>query len=290
MGVFETIASREPVEKGWSGDRKYRAVCENGDVYLLRISPAERREQRRALWDVLQEVQRLDISMSRTLETGECAEGVYMVQEWIDGADAEQAIPGLPADRQYALGVDAGAMLKKLHSIPAPAEQEPWGERFRRKALRKIDMYRKNPLKFEGDEAMIAYIMENMGMLDGRPQSFQHGDYHIGNMMLAGERLVVIDFDRFDYGDPWEEFNRIVWCAQASPRFASGMVNGYFGGDVPEKFWRLLALYISSNTLSSVYWAIPFGQKEIDVMLNQAAEVLEWYDGMKNIVPGWYMC
>lgn len=136
---------------------------------------------------------------------------------------------------------------------------------------------------------MIEYIMENMGLLDGRPQSFQHGDYHIGNMMLSAERLVVIDFDRFDYGDPWEEFNRIVWCAQASPRFASGMVDGYFGGAAPEMFWRLLALYISSNTLSSVYWAIPFGQREIDVMLNQAAEVLEWYDGMKKTVPKWYM-
>lgn len=290
MGVFEMIASREPVENGWSGDKKYRAVCENGDAYLLRISPAERMEQRRALWDVLQAVQRLDISMSRTLEVGECPEGVYMVQEWIDGPDAEQAIPELSAQRQYALGVDAGVMLKKLHTIPAPDAQEPWGERFRRKAFHKIDTYRKNPLKFEGDEAMIAYIMENVGLLDGRPQSFQHGDYHIGNMMLSGERLVIIDFDRFDYGDPWEEFNRIVWCAQASPRFASGMVDGYFDGNVPEKFWRLLALYISSNTLSSIYWAIPFGQKEIDVMLKQAAEVLAWYDGMKNIVPSWYMC
>ncbi|MEK3769068.1 hypothetical protein MKY14_10950 [Paenibacillus sp. FSL R5-0887] len=28
--------------------------------------------------------------------------------------------------------------------------------------------------------------------------------------------------DRFDYGDPWEEFNRIPWCALTSPEFASG--------------------------------------------------------------------
>lgn len=290
MGIFETIVSRRPVEKGWSGDRKYRAVCENGRVYLLRISPLERIEQRRALWDILEKVQRLDISMSRTLEAGECSEGAYMVQEWIDGPDAEQAIPEFPEKRQYELGADAGVMLKKLHSIPAPAAQEPWGERFRRKAFRKIDMYRNNPLKFDGGETMTAYIMENIGLIDGRPQSFQHGDYHTGNMMLSGEKLVIIDFDRFDYGDPWEEFNRIVWCAQLSPRFASGMVDGYFGGAVPEMFWRLLALYISSNTLSSVIWAIPFGKRETDVMLKQAAEVLEWYDGMKNIFPTWYGC
>lgn len=97
----------------------------------------------------------------------------------------------------------------------------------------------------------------------------------------------IIDFDRSDFGDPWEEFDRIVWCAQKSS-LASGMVNGYFDENVPMDFWRLLALYISSNTISSITWSIPFGH-EIDTMINQAKEVLEWYDNMQNPVPTWYM-
>ena len=32
-----------------------------------------------------------------------------------------------------------------------------------------------------------------------------------------------------------------------------------------------------------------FGEKEIDVMLNQAKDVLLWYDNMKNPVPSWYI-
>ena len=54
------------------------------------------------------------------------------------------------------------------------------------------------------------------------------------------------------------------------------------------EFWKLLALYISSNTLSSVPWAIPFGEEQIQVMVNQAKDVLSWYDDMKNPVPTWY--
>jgi aminoglycoside phosphotransferase (APT) family kinase protein len=100
--------------------------------------------------------------------------------------------------------------------------------------------------------------------------------------------IVIIDFDRYDFGDPWEEFNRIVWCAQAAPAFASGLVDGYFGGCVPAEFWRLLALYISSNMLSSIPWAIPFGEWEIRTMLNQAADVLEWYARMETPIPTWY--
>ena len=146
------------------------------------------------------------------------------------------------------------------------------------------------PLKYEsGNEAFLNYIAENRHLLGGRPQSYQHGDYHVGNMMIDWEeKMIIIDFDRDDYGDPWEEFNRIVWCAQAAPAFASGMVDGYFGGDVPMEFWKLLALYICSNTISSLPWAVSFGEREIRVMQNQASQVLQWYDGMQNVVPSWY--
>ena len=40
--------------------------------------------------------------------------------------------------------------------------------------------------------------------------------------------------------------------------------------------------------LSSISWAIPFGEKEINIMLNQAKDVLNWYDNMQNPIPTWY--
>ena len=107
-------------------------------------------------------------------------------------------------------------------------------------------------------------------------------------MMIEDNKIIIIDFNRYDFGDPWEEFNRIVWCAQISPLFASGMVNGYFDNKFPDLFWKLLALYISSNTLGSIPWAVPFGKDEINTMLHQAEQVLDWYDNMKNPVPKWY--
>lgn len=153
----------------------------------------------------------------------------------------------------------------------------------------KIRKYMECPLKYENGQAFIDYINANRHLLKGRPQTYQHGDYHIGNMMIGRDRkLYIIDFDRNDYGDPWEEFNRIVWGTQKSPLFATGMVNGYFDDTVPEKYWRLLALYISSNTLSSICWAIPFGEEKVESMRSQAEEVLLWYDNMKNTVPVWY--
>ena len=53
-------------------------------------------------------------------------------------------------------------------------------------------------------------------------------------------------------------------------------------------FWNLLALYICSNALGSLPWAIPFGEEEIQVMQNQAAEILQWYDHFRTVIPNWY--
>lgn len=299
------FVSKEAIDKGWSQDKKYCAATADGTKYLLRISPEENSGNREEAFRMQQKVAALDIPMCRPVEFGKCDEGVYTVETWVNGRDAREVIPYLADSRQYDYGLKAGRILKKIHSIPAPCTQpdsesgtlrkrntcnhpDGWLQKFNEKINRKIKGYLECPIKFDGAENMIDYIEANRHLLAGRPQTFQHGDYHIGNMMLEEGKVVIIDFDRFDYGDPWEEFNRIVWCAQVSPLFASGMVNGYFDNDVPLEFWKLLALYISSNTLSSVWWAIPFGEEEIHTMLNQAKDVLGWYDNMKNPVPTWY--
>ena len=276
--LYDTVISRQPVNKGWSGDRKYRAVTQNGEVYLLRITTAERAEHFRRCYGRMQQAARLGIPMCLPIELGECEEGTYALQSWIEGCDAESYIPTLPQRKQYTYGLEAGRILKKIHTLPAPADAPAWEPRFNAKIDRKIAMYDNCPLKYE-----------NRHLLKDRPQSYQHGDYHIGNMMVNSQGiLTVIDFEKDDIGDPWEEFNRIVWCVQASPAFASGLVDGYFDDNVPIEFWNLLALYISSNMLGSLPWALPYGDREICVMQNQAAQVLGWYDNMKKTVPTWY--
>lgn len=291
MSIYESIVSREPIDKGWSGDRKYCALTADGCRFLLRISPLDLQVRKKRQFEQMWAVAALGIDMCLPLEFDVCDEGVYSIQSWIDGVDAESVITTLDETDQYRYGVDAGRILAKIHTIPAPAETLDWENRFNAKIDRKIAMYEACELKYEfGAEAFTKFIAANRYLLAGRPQSYQHGDYHIGNMMFDNNgKLTIIDFDRDDYGDPWEEFNRIVWCAQAAPAFASGMVDGYFNGSVPEVFWRLLALYICSNTLSSLPWAIPFGEGEIQVIRKQAALVYDWYDGMNNVVPSWYI-
>ena len=286
---FADFTKIEPITKGWSEDKKYCVTMADGTQYLLRVSPCTQYETRKHLYEMQKQVAALDIPMCVPVDFGTCADGVYSLQSWIYGEDLDVVLPTLSKTEQYVLGIKSGEILRKMHSIPAPRTQEEWEPRFNNKTDTKIKKYKECGLRFEGDEHIINYIQQNRHLLKNRPQCFQHGDYHVGNMMIENGELKIIDFDRYDFGDPWEEFNRIVWCASASPHFATGQLCGYFNGEPPIEFFRLLAFYIASNTLSSIYWAIPFGQSEIDTMMKQSQDVLAWYDNMNNPVPTWYL-
>lgn len=285
--IFNKFDSVNEIKKGWSVDRKYCAV-KNGEKFLLRISPRYKFSKHYKIHKIMKKLDKKDISMCKPLKIGLCKEGTYIIQSWIDGVDAEENIHNYNNEQQYEFGVQSGKILQKIHTIPAPKKQEDWESRFNNKMNRKIKMYSECPIKFDGAENIIDYLNSNRDLLKNRPQCFQHGDFHIGNMMIEDNKIVIIDFDRYDFGDPWEEFNRIVWAGQASPYFASGMLDGYFDNNIPDLFWKLLKLYIGSNTLSSIPWAIDYSQEQIDVMLNQANDVLNWYDNYKLTIPKWY--
>lgn len=286
--IYDKIIKKEEIKKGWSEDIKYCVTVIDGTKYLLRITSDNKKTSAKALFEVLKEISGLGVPMCKAVEYGVCAEGNYTLYTWINGEDAERIIPTLSKEQQYEFGCRSGEILKRMHSMPAPGSQEDWHRRFNRKTDLKIKKYGECGYRFKGDSEVIGYLRNNRDVFKNRPQTFQHGDYHIGNMMIEDNSLVIIDFDRYDYGDPWEEFNRIVWCAQKAPVFAKGIIDGYFNKKPPTEFWKCLAFYICSNTLSSIYWAIDFGQQEIDVMLTQSQDVLRWYDDFKKIIPSWY--
>jgi hypothetical protein len=74
--------------------------------------------------------------------------------------------------------------------------------------------------------------------------------------MVENEKLKVIDFERQNYGDPWKDFNRILWSGWKSLDFCIGQLHGYFGEDPEEYFFELLAYYIANYILELRHWAI----------------------------------
>ncbi|KKK35916.1 hypothetical protein WN59_00895 [Salinicoccus sediminis] len=287
------IESLEPFNKGWSGDVKYIAKDHFGKRYLLRLSPIEEKERVLTHVEFLLKSHEHDVPTHKLVGHDECLDNryYYLILEWIEGEDAEQRISSFSKDQQYELGVQSGETLRKIHAFDINIQSDaPWPDRYNRNIDRKIKMYEECELKYEKGYLLLDNLNRYRELLQDVDNVPLHGDFHIGNMLIdENNQLHIIDFNRHNHGDPWQEFNRITWCVKASHEFASGRINGYFDNQVPENFWKLLLLYISTNTLSSLPWAVPFGDEEIRTMRNGYEELLNAYDGFEKIVPDWYM-
>ncbi len=61
--------------------------------------------------------------MCQPIEFGTCEDGVYSIQSWIDGEDAEQVMSGYSDTEQYVYGLEAGRNSSQdpLHSCSCNA-------------------------------------------------------------------------------------------------------------------------------------------------------------------------
>ena len=107
--------------------------------------------------------------------------------------------------------------------------------------------------------------------------------------MTLENNIGVIDFNRWDYGDPYEDFYKMMlFSRELSIPFAKGQIDGYFGNEVPKDFFSILALYLADVILYSVVWAIPFGEEEVNNMVKLAEMIFSDYNNFNSVVPKWY--
>ncbi len=133
-------------------------------------------------------------------------------------------IPGETAP--YSRIGDLGALLRRLHDLQPPAElnlpnedildrvqprveKAPIADSDRDFLLRRLD-------ELSDEVASLDYVL---------PASAVHGDAHIGNLMISNGDPVLIDFERFAYGQPeWDlgmtatEYRTAGWWSAAQYR------------------------------------------------------------------------
>ncbi|MDF2557175.1 MAG: aph [Bacillales bacterium] len=280
------------ITHGWSKDRKYKVRVDSGETFLLRISSESEKERKLFEYESMRCLSNLNGNISKPIAFGNLSSTneIYTLLTWINGEDAVKVMTNLTETEQYHLGFKAGQILKKIHSIGKRELTTSWSEFYNSKLDQSIENYKNCAYRFNHDEIVLDFIEGHRQLLEGRPITIQHGDFHLGNMVISDDNeLGIIDFNRLDYGDPWEEFDRMIWTYKISRHFATGQINGYFSNEPPEKFFQLMALYSARGLLSSIPWAIPFGDREIQIMLKNAEVIFESYQGFETIYPLWYL-
>ncbi|WP_155964368.1 aminoglycoside phosphotransferase family protein [Streptococcus ruminantium] len=283
------IVSSQPITKGWSTDKKYKVQLQDGRFGLLRIAERSSYERKRAEFSLAKNLSERDLPVARPEAFWLDEQFVYSLFEWLEGEDMA-VLPSNLSDRQlYALGCQAGQFLRKLHSLPIDQSQRAWNSFYQAKIDSKLAAYQAARHSYENDQVMLEFVRTHRHLLESRPIAYHHGDFHMGNFLLGLDgQLKVLDFDRHDIGDPWEEFNRLVFTAALSPTFASGQIYAYFNGCIPTEFWSLLPLYLTVNSLGALAWAEKVAPEQVLLMKRQANQILDWYEEFSLRIPKWY--
>jgi aminoglycoside phosphotransferase (APT) family kinase protein len=214
----------------------------------------------------------------------------YNIYSYIDGVDVKEALHILTEKEQYKIGVDAGIELSRMHLLEASSSLKPWYERAMAKHYRYLDAYKSCGIKLKNDEKIINFIEENKNLLKGRPNQFQHDDFHLENIIVNNRTYVgIIDFNNFDWGDPLHDFvNVALFQRELSVPFSIGQIKGYFNNDVPEDFWMLYSIYAAMVIFSSVVWSIRFAPDQINEMIERLHNMLDDHKDFEILKPIWY--
>ncbi|HEM5944303.1 phosphotransferase family protein [Streptococcus suis] len=284
------IVSRQPLTKGWSTDQKYKVQLEDGRQGLLRIAERPAYEAKRLEFQLVENLFGLGLPVAEPIAFWTDEKSVHSLYEWIEGQDMNEVASSLSDSVLYELGCQAGKFLRALHAQPIDQSLRDWNSFYQAKIDNKLAAYQAASHSYPNGQAMIDFVQANRHLLEGRPIAYHHGDFHTGNFLLGKDgKLKILDFDRHDIGDPWEEFNRLIFTADLSPAFARGQVAAYFEGTIPEEFWRLLALYVTVNSLGALSWAEQVDSEQIPLMKLQAQKISEWYEYFNHHLPKWYM-
>lgn len=281
----------QAVDKGYSKDQKYHIITNEQEHLLLRCSLIKNFFQKEREYQLIRKIEETGITMTKPVSFGICNEGqwVYLLLTWVEGVDLEEVLGNFPVERQYELGRQAGNILRMIHQISLNEEENPIDTKISKKLLQ-LEKYEHSLRRVENDEEVVNYVKQNIQKIWREKPTYLHGDFHPGNLIYQSDGTIgVIDFNRWEIGDPYEEFYKLEsYGVELSVPYCIGQIESYFNDQVPEQFWETLSVYVAHASLYSIEWATQFDEEEIIGMVQRYHASIKHFDHYKQVVPTWY--
>ena len=288
---YEKFSKIEPIQKGWSSDKKYYIETNDKEHFLLRISDVSKYEEKKKEFDIMKKLEKVGIKMSNPISFGVCNSGknVYQILTWIEGNEAKEVLPLYSLKEQYLFGYKAGQMMLKMEIAENYPPSSNWQEIYSKKVFEYLKAYKICGHRLYGEEILLSFLEEHSAAIENRPMSLLHADFQTDNMIISpNNELFAIDFQGSGIVDPYYALTAVMVSAENSPSFANGQLHSYFNGDVPDEFWEISAFYMVAESINAFSVAVGLGQKEIDYSNEMSKTLLEWVDNFNNLVPSWY--
>ena len=286
--LSERFYKFRPICKGMSPSDKYYVETNNDRCFFVRIVDNTQSERFENEFKILQNAAQEGVSMPHPVEMGKFDCGRYMIIDWVDGETLYDALPSMTRDKQHKLGIKAGEIMRKIHSIPMINNSNEWAMCPYFKMKTNIAKYPEYAANFtDVENRLIDYIELNKELLQSYPFVLLHGDYSPMNMMLESGELKIIDFNSFGFGVPWIDMGKIISKAMGNEYFYLGLIHSYFDGEPSQDSWKLIAFYAALHRIDTFFNSAIYERSSIHIVSNN--EFSGWFDDMKNFVPSWYL-
>jgi aminoglycoside phosphotransferase (APT) family kinase protein len=292
ISLFHEALVVEPLLDGWSIDEKYKVTTKDQQKYVVRFSPISMYLQKKMEFNSVLEACNYTNQIPRPIEVGkiERFQVCYIIYQYIEGIEAIKLIAELSYDKQFDLGVQAGVILRQLHRIKAPVEESAY-EQMRLKIEKKKRLYQQENLEEPYHQLIVDYLDTHLPLLKNQPTNFCHGDFHIGNMIIGEDgMLYVIDFNRSNIEDPYQDFNRMItFGVKFSIAFVRGQLKGYFEETtIDDRIFSIMLFYVCMDIGFGLLWAKQFGQDEIAMHVELTAQIMRDFDELRRYTPIWW--
>jgi aminoglycoside phosphotransferase (APT) family kinase protein len=291
--LLKNAVALESIQKGYSTDKKVIVHLQEDSKLLLRLFDLKDYEQKCVEYEYLRIIESYGVKCSKPLACGKLADLLkgYMLLTYIEGNDASEELPKLTKTEQYQIGFETGKELLKMHQFAAAKNVTTWYERKIAEHRKLLNEYAELKVPFKHDTQIISFIENHIELMHNRPNLYLHDDIYVGNIIVKDRQFAgIIDFNRYDWGDPVHDFLKLaIFSKEVSIPFSIGQLNGYHQSQEPDElFWKLYALYLAMSFFASIVWVWKFVPAEKDSLLGKLALILEDHNNFASYKPNWY--
>ncbi len=117
-----------------------------------------------------------------------------------------------------------------------------------------------NPSEQQKLSVLVERLITQSSRLTARPTALLHGDLHLKNFFVAGDKVVLIDLDNLAYGDPLQDVGSFIaglWYRGNSPQQINAFVEAYqkiVPWEVPQKDlnWYIVTMLIAERVYRGI--------------------------------------
>lgn len=269
-------------------ERKYWLKMKDGSSFLMRVGKPILYPKYQQVYNSLNDLASLDEKgIPKAYYLTKTVDSATLVVSYTEGHSLDTVLPKASRKEQESLGAAVGELLAAIHSLTPESlgDIDSYEVSFKKTISAYIDL----ALYLPGEKETISYILANMhDVMYGNGQSYVHGSLLPRHIVLKSDgKIGFINFMNSGIFEPFYDFSSLeTECAKDYPAFAKALMDSYFKGNPPARFFIALAFYSALEVLKEDVELCAKGKSEEAEA--KFAKLVSDFSSFADPIPLWY--